>query len=360
VSVPVEPPEPPLPNPPINEPPRQGLNEIRLLELETYDGSGEVVHPDVTRTPDQWAARQGHLVITPYPNGNATVENPSIFLADNGFAWKVAPGVTNPIARPPQHGGHLSDPDQVYDPTTGELWLYYRQVTSQNEIYLMRSKDAIEWTTPVLVLSAPNHQIISPSVVRRWKDGWWMWSVNSGGGGCGGGATTVELRRSNDGITWTAPRTVRLPHGDISPWHINVEWISSRQEFWAVYNGKTPGSCTTPALYFAKSVDGLNWTVFPRPLLQRGAIPQFQDIVYRSTFQFDPYTDEVTFWYSGARYVDGKYQWRAAVQRLRRETVFALNQPLPTGGAGASLGMRQKRLPPHGTTSPPLTDRTAP
>jgi hypothetical protein len=56
-------------------------------------------------------------------------ENPSLFAsAARRDQWVVEPGSTNPVARPVT--GHLSDPDAVYDPDSGELRLYYRRWSS--------------------------------------------------------------------------------------------------------------------------------------------------------------------------------------------------------------------------------------
>jgi hypothetical protein len=59
------------------------------------------------------------------------------------------------------------------------------------------------------------------------------------------------------------------------------------------------------------------------PVLAKGRVPQFDDIVYRTTFHYDPVTDAITFWYSGARYNGTQYVWSAAVERRRRSDVFA-------------------------------------
>ncbi len=349
---------PPSPRPPVmydEEPPRPSLNEIRVLKIETYDGSDQVVHPDVAQTPARWSQRRGHMVITPYPYGSATDENPSVFRADNGLTWRIPKTGMNPIARP-RGGGYLSDPDEIYNPETHELWIYYREVSSRNEIYLMKSRDGMTWGAPEMVVSAPNHQLISPAVVRRSSRDWLMWSVNSGGAGCSGTETTIELRTSTNGTEWSAPRPAVMKIGEASPWHLDVAWIESRREYWAVFNAKTPGTCTTPVLYFATSVDGLAWNVFPTPLLARGAIAEFQDVVYRSTFEYDDRDDEMTFWYSGARYDGTRYVWKAAMQRLPREAVFAL-ATLPVA---MDRGHVRAALVPRVTKAPPLTNRTAP
>ena len=106
-------------------------------------------------------------------------------------------------------------------------------------------------------MHAPNHLIVSPTIVRRSATQWLMWSVNSG---------THRLRwRVDDGgaapiqrtaCTGRTPQTVSLSEPDGFAWHIDVEWIPSRNEYWAIYPVKVAGGCTTDRLRFATSADG--------------------------------------------------------------------------------------------------------
>ncbi|MGH9182113.1 MAG: hypothetical protein ACRDY5_10410, partial [Acidimicrobiales bacterium] len=304
--------------------------EIRMLQVPTYDGSGQVVHPDYLRTPAGVLPRYQHLAITPYPLGDATRENPSVFVGRRPGLWTLDPGAPNPVATPA--AGYRSDPDLLYEPVTRELWLYYRQATARNTIFLVRSADGIVWSDPVPVAVVPSHELVSPAVVRRAPGDWWMWSVNAGPAGCAATTTTLEVRRSTDGLAWSAPQTAELPQPGLYPWHVDVQWIPGRQEFWAIYNAKTGGGCTTPAVFLATSRDGIRWRVAERPVIVKGRIPEFADIVYRSSLFYDPVTDAITFWYSGARYSTSGYVWSAAVERRPRQEVFA-----PGGVAAAAL-----------------------
>jgi hypothetical protein len=319
--------------------------DVHLLTLETFDGSGQAVHPDAAITPLAWGTSDTQLFATPYPNGDARKENPSLYARTSPLEWTVPPGVMNPIARP--DAGYLSDPDAVFNPETAELWLYYRGVTSENEIFLARGGSPTSWSTPSLVVRGSNHTVVSPTVVRRGTGDWLMWSVNSGQDGCTSASTTVELRRSSDGINWSAPVTTDLAESNSFAWHIDVEWIPAKGEFWATYNVKIPGSCTTAALHFARSVDGLHWTVASSPVLVRGAIPAFADIVYRASLLYDQTSDTITLWYSGARFENDGYTWRIATQTLDAASFFArLASTTPSE--------------PAVTSAPPLTDADAP
>ncbi|MGH7580716.1 MAG: hypothetical protein ACREM9_11130 [Gemmatimonadales bacterium] len=304
--------------------PADGLppGEIRVLSLATYEGSGQVVHPDYARSPAGAFAYGHHLAITPYPFGNAAYENPSLFASlGRRDAWLLEAGTHNPVARP--ESGHLSDPDMLFVPEANELWLYYRQAARDNVVLLIRSTDGRTWSEPAEVARRPSHEIVSPTVVRKGPSEWYMWAVNSGPSGCGASSATVELRRSADGRRWSAPEPLDFPLPELWPWHIEVQWIPSRGEFWAVSNAKTSSGCTTPAVFIARSPDGVRWTVSGHPVIAKGRIPEFEHIVYRSTFDYEPAEDLVTFWYSGARFEGSDYVWRAAVERRARGEVFA-------------------------------------
>jgi hypothetical protein len=336
----------------IDKPPPSSLF---ALMTETYEGSGQAVHPDHVTLPTRWAIDSSVLVATPYPGGNANFENPSLFTSTDMLHWAAPEAVVNPLVRPSE--GYLSDPDALYNPESSELWLYYRQVTKQNLIWLIRSSDGIQWSEPELVASARNHQLVSPTVVRRAEGDWMMWAVNAGVDGCSAASTTVELRRSADGIHWSAPESVALGQAGGFAWHLDVRWIAERNEFWALYPMKTAGNCTTSAVYLATSPDGVQWQSYPAPLLEAGVLPELWDVVYRSSLDHDAGSDTVDVWYSGARY-DGKaYAWAMARERLSIPAIFAR----VTATDGAALLASSAAAMRAGSERPPaLTNATAP
>jgi len=321
---------------------------LSALTLSTFDNSGQVVHPDVVLPPTGALSDRPWLAITPYPWGSASFENPSLFVGDASDVWSVPEGVSNPVVRP--NDGYLSDPDIVWADDSRELWLYYRQVRNENEMLLMKSSDGALWSAPRMVLRVPSHEAVSPTVVRRSASEWLMWTVNSGKVGCSSASTAVELRRSVDGISWSAPTAVTLSQRGVFPWHIDVQWVPSLRQYWALFNGKVAGSCTTDALYIATSNDGLTWQTYASPVLRRGAIPEFADIVYRATFAYDPEQDLVSLWHSGARHAPRGYEWYAAFERRRRADLFD-----HVGRVTAASTIDREMVTP-----PPLTNATAP
>jgi hypothetical protein len=297
-------------------------DDIHVLGLSTYDGSNETVHPDYALLPSTWPRElRDYLAITPYPNADITYENPSLYESSDLVGWTPPDGMSNPIVPAPL-GGHLSDPDIVFDPDRNELMLYYREVVNDNAIYVVRSPNAVIWSAPTLVARGGNHSIVSPSIVRRSEREWMMWSVNAGIG-CGAESASLELRRSTDGLQWSGPVGTSLSPRGMYPWHVDVQWIEELGEYWALFNAKPAFSCTTTRLYLATSRDGVRWTTLPTPILEAGAIPEFAHIVYRATFSYDRHNDAVTFWYSGARYNGSAFVWSSAVQQRNRLDVLS-------------------------------------
>lgn len=328
-----------------------GSSTVRALPIVTYEGSGQAVHPDFARLPASWTGDRLRLVATPYPQGDGSFENPSLYSGSTGDGWEVPKGVHNPLETPPL-GSYLSDPDLLYDADADELRIYYRRVTSENEIWMIRSSNGVVWSAPVLSVHAPIHFIVSPTIVRRSAKTWLMWSVNSGTVGCGASTTTVELRRSIDGVTWGAPETTTISDPDGYPWHIDVEWIPSRNEYWAVYPVKKAGGCTTDRLRFATSTDGVHWTTFPSPVLMKGATDQLRDVVYRSSIDLDAPTGTVSIWYSGAKNVSGGYSWHLAWEQLTVNALLARVRAPFSVAARAAAGEK--------SAIPELTNETAP
>jgi hypothetical protein len=300
------------------------------------------VHPDIVR--GHGAATGFWLALTPYPNGNSAFENPSIFASKDANSWSVPTGVENPLVQPPA-GGYLSDPDLVTN-ADQSLSMYYREVVGNTNIVAMiHSADGMHWSDPANLIEVPSHELVSPSVVRRGMGAaWQMWSVNSGYLGCGAPVTTVERRTSPDGIAWGTPSPVNLNQAGENIWHIDVQWVPARAEYWAIYNTFAIGSnCSTDALWIARSPDGVNWTTYPSPIARAGVISAFSQIIYRSTFLMNPMATQISLWMSGAAYVNSTYAWNTAKVSVRVADLLAIAS---APAAHLAVPRNSRRLPP--------------
>ncbi|HKV51697.1 MAG TPA: hypothetical protein VJO52_10895 [Gemmatimonadaceae bacterium] len=327
-STPVKPPPPPpppgdeVPAPPT--PVCSSLSMICNVPLPTYDGSGQVVHPDVAVFPNGFAGHEFWLAATPYPNGNANLENPSLYI-DDARHWMVPSDVTNPLVKAPASPAHNSDPDLAYDPVAKRLRLYYR-VTKDNvdDIRMRASTDGSHWIDDQSVVSAPGIAIVSPAVVRMPNGQWSMWSVNAVQGGCLARSTVLERRTSSDGIHWSGPQALAVTQRGYVLWHLDVQYIPSKGEYWALIAAYPVGSgCAADDLFFARSADGVTWQTYATPIVARADYPAYANAVYRSTFYYDADNDAVRLWLSGAVFRNGAWDWTAATSRWRLADLMA-------------------------------------
>ena len=107
------------------------LNSPTPLEIQTYDGSGQLTHPDIIFFSNSFNGYNFWLAFTPYPYNNASFENPSVIVSSDSRNWIIPTNLINPVVGKPQTG-HNADPDIIYNKNTDELWLYFTQSVSNN------------------------------------------------------------------------------------------------------------------------------------------------------------------------------------------------------------------------------------
>jgi hypothetical protein len=290
----------------------------KSIAAVTYDGSGELVHPDAAVFPQRWQGARYWVAATPYPAGNPKLENPSIYRGRISSEMTVPEGVTNPIVAAPSIG-YLSDPDVVRDPDRGELRMYYRQTAGDaDQLFLTSSANGVLWSPAALVTTGSRYALISPSIVRESATSWRMWTVNASSHGCFSLITelALEQRRSTDGVVWSAPEPVQLRLTGRVPWHWDVQFVPAKGEYWALVAAYPEGTtCSQTSVYFARSADGTTWNVSPTPLLGRGEFEAMRDLVYRSSFHYHEGSDAVSVWFSGARLEGRTFRYSVASAR---------------------------------------------
>ena len=144
--------------------------------------------------------------------------------------------------------------------------------------------------------STYQYDMQSPAVVRRASDQWLMWSNNSdqndGVGGWKNQNAFVELRSSQDGKNWSAPTSLKQSlvlqgEGAIEyyiPWHLDVQWIESENEYWGIFCAYPKGGNTNRTyLLFGRSSDGETWTSYPTPLISPVNGQWYNNFIYRRT-----------------------------------------------------------------------------
>ena len=276
-----------------------GMNAPLPLVTPTYDGSGQVVHPDVIHVPGGWNGYEYWMGMTPYPNSNDDYENPSILASNDNTTWVVPPGAVNPLA--PEPPGHNDDVDMLL--VGGEMIMYYNETNNNGTTYMKRlaSTDGADWGTAQTVITLPNY-VMSPTVIH---DGsvYTMWYVSSAGG-CTAPVQDFYRRTSVDGIAWGPEEAAFMDHPGRVLWHLDVQLVDGT--YTMVFISYPAGSsCGNTQLYYAESLDGTSWTANPEPILVPSASGWDSNNIYRASYILDG--TWLRLWYS-ARSDAG--QWR--------------------------------------------------
>jgi hypothetical protein len=90
------------------------VNALAPLAIPTYDGSGQVVEPDVIFFDSPWHGFRYWIAVSPYPFTDPSKENPTIVVSNDGVNWQGLGGQENPLVLP-NGGDHLSDASVFYD-----------------------------------------------------------------------------------------------------------------------------------------------------------------------------------------------------------------------------------------------------
>jgi uncharacterized protein YjdB len=294
------------------------INASSYLNVPTYDGEDMSVHPSVVYFENGWNGYKYWLVSTPYPYSNDDYENPEITASNDGLNFEVPQGLKNPLAPMPAVG-HNCDPELFYNNKTDELWIYYLEANDINTTYVkfMKSSNGVNWTSAKTIItdSRSAYETISPTVDYMASTGlYYMWTVNLGNEALGVKDNYVELRTSTNGTTWSAPTTVsNFTQDSAEVWHLYIRYIPAYKEYWCIFAGYPDGGDVGDTmLYFAKSLDGVNWTTYYNsPVLEKGATGAWDaGNVYRSCFVYNASTDTLKVWYSSVGAVAKAGMWQ--------------------------------------------------
>lgn len=289
-------------------------NPKTYLKTPTYDGSGQAIHPDIVHFPKGWSGYTHWMAMTPYPGGKDPWENPSLLASNDGVTWVAPVGLPAPLyGKPPCD--HNSDTDLVYNPDTDELWIYWldtrrasrcaghkgKPYYNHNWVMLVRvGRAGGKWSVskPTVTLDqdlGKESLELSPSVVRRGKGQWYLWTTN--------GSTKVYRYKSSDGKVWTGKQQVNITR---NVWHLNVSHVAAKKQYWMLSDYPSAGG----ALHWSTSTDGLKWTTHTTAVLS--SRPGAWDAnLYRGCFLYDDATDLLRLWYSA--YTTGPTVWHTGL-----------------------------------------------
>lgn len=240
----------------------------------TYDGSGIAVHPSVIDLGREWNGYRWWQGNTPFPGDDERLENPSIWASNDRINWTVPPGLANPLRKAPAHPGYNSDTELAYDPATGRLICFYREVDSGTRIKAYYSTNGSSWTAHPNVVSEPSYTGagVSPAVVYYGPGDWRIWMF--------GGSAAIQQWTATDPLgEWERGADSTVIGGPSVRWHGDV--IRYKGRLIGVFS--SDGS--RPTYTMTSDDDGATWQVSAssygnayRPTLVQSTVADHLDV----------------------------------------------------------------------------------
>ncbi len=225
-----------------------------------------LLHPSLVHIPDGFRGYRYWLAYTPYPNGDASFENPCVVASNDLATWVTPSGYQNPIAPSPAGSAYNADTHLYwYEPERKLVLLWMERddnapATTRAVVSVMT--EAAVWTTPATIWTGvigTTGSFASPSIWYNDASAKWeMIGVNVDGGGTW---PVNKLTSSSLLSGWdTTPVAVTMPHPVSGRrwWHMSLmrcptgEIVGVAQD-----NSGTPGA--NGFVYLVRSLDGTNF-----------------------------------------------------------------------------------------------------
>lgn len=221
------------------------LNAKSPLNLETYDGGNEGLHPSCLYFKEGWNGYKFWFVFTPYKGMNDAIENPCMYVSQDGENFESLEGA-NPLddIMLPKEQEYNSDPELVYNSDLNRIECWWRRVQrdkyptdegkNREIIYRRFTYDGRTWSEKEVMLNLKNpfdetRLCISPALI--YEDGIYrMWC--SSAEDFEGKYRTINYYEMIDGGMMELKSKHHLKKGTIS--HFDV--IHENSKYWLIGN----------------------------------------------------------------------------------------------------------------------------
>lgn len=221
------------------------LNAKSPLNLETYDGGNEGLHPSCLYFKEGWNGYKFWFVFTPYKGMNDAIENPCMYVSQDGENFAPLEGA-NPLDDIilPKEQEYNSDPELVYNSDLNRIECWWRRVQrdkyptddgkNREIIYRRFTYDGRIWSEKEVMLNLKNpfdetRLCISPALI--YEDGIYrMWC--SSAEDFEGKYRTINYYEMIDGGMMELKSKHHLKKGTIS--HLDV--IHENSKYWLIGN----------------------------------------------------------------------------------------------------------------------------
>lgn len=226
------------------------LNAKSPLNIETYDGGNEGLHPSCLYFKEGWNGYKFWFVFTPYKGMNDAIENPCIYVSQDGENFESLEGA-NPLddIMLPKEQEYNSDPELVYNSDLNRIECWWRRVQrdkyptedgkNREIIYRRFTYDGKFWSEKQEMLNLKNpfdetRMCISPAIL--YENGIYrMWC--SSAEDFEGKYRTINYYEMIDGDMMELKSKHALSKGILS--HIDV--VKDDGKYWLVGNDLSVG-----------------------------------------------------------------------------------------------------------------------
>ncbi len=235
---------------PLSIPDPYGCNQFNHIGIY-YNSSGVFGH--------KWWM----LVTTICTYSDRKYENACLYYSDDGLLWYVPPGVTNPIGKKivSKYDSKVygSDPNLVYNPTTGKLMCYYviEDITGNANIEDLKVR-IYDGNTVSPEMKVIAHGVLTTVLYDSTTETFYMWTVDKDSN-----PNAIYRYTSTDGINFSNKQVVSQS-SDYEPCHLNVINRPGDSKLYALFTFTGNNN-----LYLATANNYTdNFTIQKSPLLQ--------------------------------------------------------------------------------------------
>lgn len=253
-------------------------NAEKTISIPTYEKSGQAMHPDIIYDKNKILGHKYWMAFTPYPFYEEKYEDPSIVVSEDGKKFSLPSGAKNPVVndiRDKNKGGHLSDTDLMYN--KNQLILHYvynkKGILGPSRFYRTVSSDGVNWSKPKIVyLCKETGEGYSPAfIIENNVTKMWYFA----------GEDNLIFTESKDNEKlWSKTKKCKLNMGPWKGWHLDI--IKTDKGYEALICARLLG-IQTRALFYAKSIDCINWHVSKYPIIFPKENSWDSKDIYRST-----------------------------------------------------------------------------
>ena len=286
------------------------------ISIDTYDGSGQVVHPDVL-----WNNNHIIMGITPYPYYNDKLENPCLYKSYDGLHFSDYMKDINPLVEKPLFD-HNCDPDIFFN-KKGELVVYYIEMLRPkfNKVIALKqvNKSSTFKKATILKYNLTKKEplIISPSIIyESINNDYIMYFVNNDLKKNRIQSITATKNLSFDKKQTKTPN-IKFP-SNYYPWHLDLI-KSDDNKYYLLITGYYGNQLNDNySLFLAESQDLINWTNNHEILNKKNIPYKNLKFVYRSSALISKNT--IAIWYSFSlkqKEKSGSPSWHLAFKKMK-------------------------------------------